>query len=561
MRIRPPRPARGWGTRSVGLAAALAAAAVACGGGPGCRPASRPNALAGEPADTGLRRAEIVFTTGLGGYIEPCGCQTKPLGGLPRLASLLGPGSEARILVDAGQLLLPVEPVDELTRPQHLEKARLLARAYRRLGVAAINLGPTDLVEGVELLSSMQAEGAVPFVSANVRPRGEAGPEVARSFVRRVGGIRIGLTGVAIPEAVAEASDGVAALEIGPALAAEVRALGAAGAEVVIVLAQVPDADAEALARAVPDIDVILRAPGSPIDRPPSLPRQVDGVVIAEAGRQGQYAGRLRVVLGERREGPLPLHDAGARAQAERARLERKIAALEREASRLELEPRTRAAAEARRRLVRTLEARLTQPVEESAPPSGPHLAVRLVALDDAVPEDDATGRLLSAYYQKLRAMNVARVDPTACAVASDDAPRFVGNAPCEACHAEAFPSWRRSKHALAWETLTDAGKHYDLTCVGCHSVGFRTPGGYCSLGEVEPFVDVGCESCHGPGSAHVAAQTAESIDRADTVAACEGCHVPEHSDGFVYEVYRARIVAPGHGAPMPGEGGAEPAE
>ena len=59
-----------------------------------------------------------------------------------------------------------------------------------------------------------------------------------------------------------------------------------------------------------------------------------------------------------------------------------------------------------------------------------------------------------------------------------------------------------------------DANKDYmtDATCLKCHTTGFERPGGYATpvgndekaLKKAEQLAGVGCESCHGPGSAYV---------------------------------------------------------
>src|SRR5262245_31065846 len=51
------------------------------------------------------RVAEIYFSTEVDGYMEPCGCTTKPLGGVQRLASVIDHGRADRVLIDAGNLL------------------------------------------------------------------------------------------------------------------------------------------------------------------------------------------------------------------------------------------------------------------------------------------------------------------------------------------------------------------------------------------------------------------------------------------------------------------------
>ena len=40
--------------------------------------------------------------------------------------------------------------------------------------------------------------------------------------------------------------------------------------------------------------------------------------------------------------------------------------------------------------------------------------------------------------------------------------------------------------------------------CIGCHTAGFGEPSGYLRKMKDTKLVDVGCESCHGPGSKHV---------------------------------------------------------
>lgn len=551
------RPSRALAQRGRSKVAGSAGGPVACAlllglGAAGCRAeqGSVAQPVRAEVASPpGARIAELYFTTGTSGYIEPCGCTSRPLGGLPRLATVLARGAEARALVDAGQLLLPASGLDELTRPQHLEKARLLARAYRKLGAVALNLAPSDLLAGSRFLAELQHEGAVPFVSANVRPRGDRGPEVARSRIRVLGGIRFGITGLAIPERVAAVSEDVAALELAPAVQAEVEALREGGAEIIIVLGHLPEADARVLAEMVPGIDVLFRAPGTTYDRPPRPPLRVGATILAEAGQQGQYLGRARFVLGAGApKSPLPLDDAGAKALEERALLERRIAALDREIARFQVDPTRSAEAEARRALRDRLALQLERPLPPRAPPEGPHVEVTVLPLDTSIPEADGVRRLLAAYYQRLRDMNLQRADPSACALEPDDAPRFVGNARCSQCHAEAYEFWLGTAHARAWETLERDAKHYDLTCVGCHVVGFRQPGGFCRLSDAEPFRDVGCESCHGPGSLHVASPVAGSIGRGASEATCAAtCHVPEHSDRFVYESYVRKITGPGH--------------
>ncbi|MSU77936.1 MAG: hypothetical protein EXS16_07555 [Gemmataceae bacterium] len=111
----------------------------------------------------------------------------------------------------------------------------------------------------------------------------------------------------------------------------------------------------------------------------------------------------------------------------------------------------------------------------------------------------------------------------------------FVGSERCGDCHDHAYKVWMRDfdkktpTHSFATDTLEKiefpAGRQHDPECMKCHTVGFKHPGGYndliADLGNWpkkpgKPIASkkieahnqvtrgVGCESCHGPGSAHV---------------------------------------------------------
>lgn len=529
------------------LVRALAALTVilttnACRNGDGAPQA--PPAYGWKPA----RIAELYFTTEVSGYIEPCGCTTKPLGGLPRLATAVRRGAAARALVDAGNLLFPPQGVDEVTRAQHLLKADLLARAYRRLGLAAMNVAAADLTAGAALLKELQREGATPFVSANVRPVGDQGPEVALSFLRTVGEVRIGITGATTPETVGHV-EGITVLEYVPALTAEVRSLRQRGADVVVVLAHLSAASARELAQTVPGIDVIIRAPGTGIESPPAAPRRVGRTVIVEAGRQGQHVGRLTIALAAARPtDPLPLDDGDRRYRSARRLTERKIRAYRTEVQAWRDDPSKAEAVKAKLQAIGDLERRLAMPPPPASPPPGPHLRVDLIALTDEVAEDPDMSAALKSYYSRLQAMNAEKGDPSRCAPAPKRA-TYIGTAKCVECHEEAYEFWKKTKHAAAWETLVKDNKQYDLTCVGCHVVGYEKPGGFCRIKDVSGFEDVGCENCHGPGSVHVQEEgDIDAIVLESTEATCAGeCHVPEHSDAFEYRSYLKKVTGPGH--------------
>src|SRR3972149_465325 len=75
----------------------------------------------------GPGRVTILYTGGVQGALEPCGCSPGQLGGVARQATLVKEirrEAAAVILVDAGDLLLQGGDIPETLRPQLTLKAK-----------------------------------------------------------------------------------------------------------------------------------------------------------------------------------------------------------------------------------------------------------------------------------------------------------------------------------------------------------------------------------------------------------------------------------------------------
>ncbi len=170
----------------------------------------------------------------------------------------------------------------------------------------------------------------------------------------------------------------------------------------------------------------------------------------------------------------------------------------------------------------------------------GARLAGGLVPLDDGVAGDAAVEALLGAYRKAADAREIARLTPGL--LATPDNTDYAGGAACERCHAKEAGIWRGTPHAHAYATLEQAGHALDPGCIGCHSVGFRQPGGFSQPAAVGFLRDVQCEACHGPGKAHVAKPLLPYPAPAAGEALCRRCHTEERSPQFVYAAFHERI-------------------
>ncbi len=145
---------------------------------------------------------------------------------------------------------------------------------------------------------------------------------------------------------------------------------------------------------------------------------------------------------------------------------------------------------------------------------------------------------------------------------------KYLGAKSCAPCHGtgqqqNAFRSWQTSKHAQAYRALAAGseserrkcgdlelwiveigrGVKYGLPkpaaeskeCLPCHVTAFGSNPQQIAA-SFDPKDGVQCESCHGPGSAHVEARTASESGKADSAlkkyrdqaaigAQCRACH------------------------------------
>ncbi len=147
---------------------------------------------------------------------------------------------------------------------------------------------------------------------------------------------------------------------------------------------------------------------------------------------------------------------------------------------------------------------------------------------------------------------------------------KFAGSDQCADCHQRAFEIWQDTPHALATETLTKAKppRQFDPECISCHATGWNPQKylpyttGYDSLEKTPGLAGNGCENCHGPGAAHIAAEMAGdeklqeklrqamhlSLEGADGEAqrrSCLECHDGDNSPDFDFDTYWPKIAHP----------------
>jgi thiol-disulfide isomerase/thioredoxin len=125
-----------------------------------------------------------------------------------------------------------------------------------------------------------------------------------------------------------------------------------------------------------------------------------------------------------------------------------------------------------------------------------------------------------------------------------------VGSDKCLACHPVEHDWWSGDPHANAMASLAKEGST-DPDCVRCHATAKKSGPPPTTLDGFDRFGGVGCESCHGPGEAHVAAgggtTNIQGLGASCPVcvidAVCTTCHTPKWSPDWNVETKLPRIT------------------
>jgi hypothetical protein len=111
------------------------------------------------------------------------------------------------------------------------------------------------------------------------------------------------------------------------------------------------------------------------------------------------------------------------------------------------------------------------------------------------------------------------------------------------------FDAWAKTKHARALSSLSSSERQTGSTCAACHVTGAKEP---IEIDGRVTNANVQCESCHGPGQAHIAAAkagNAATVKLANPPAerVCLGCHNERspHYRGFFYAALKGLVHKP----------------
>jgi hypothetical protein len=393
------------------------------------------------------------------GYLLPCGCSRPQRGGLERRYNFLQTLKQRGwpvVAVDLGDIAQTQGP-QILPNVQGLIKYRYSMEALNLMDYLAVGIGECEgSLPLKEALDNYALNNNSPRVlCANLKDKETNFPDEVGSWkVTDVPGtnLKVGVTSVVGP-AVAKAmgQDPQVAFEhVREALPGALKDMAKQAPDVRVLLYQGPLDMAKVLAEKIPDFQVILCL--SPEDEASARPEVVGNTFIIRVGHKGKAVGVVGVFRPQAAGQPPEL---------------------------------------------RYQQVSLG---EEYMTPKGQEANNPVAQLMERYTQELKEGRYLEKYGQTSHLLQQEAKPPAF--------PTYVGSRKCQGCHKAAYAVWEKSQHAHAYHTLVDA-KHpslrqYDGECIVCHVTGFSYKGGFTDLQKTPKLIDVGCESCHGPGSEHI---------------------------------------------------------
>ncbi|WP_224244366.1 multiheme c-type cytochrome [Hyalangium gracile] len=470
--------------------------------------------------------ALLLLSADTRGYLGPCGCSENMRGGIDRAAFAVEQARKSGLpllYIDGGDSLFGEPTLKPAQVPQEERKAQALAESMKRMGLAVRATGELDDVRGVAFRQGLGLPelppGGVKLLPAGARQVGVVAAQSVEQLTR------------GSAQARKEGADFVVALFHGTVEQVQAAA-DQPGLEADLILATHTATEFSG------EEHKLVRA------------------AVPVVGLQSKGRELLRVDLGYGpRKGRFSQVKSQGDTEREVALLDQRLGLLNKEINLPGIDPQLHKAKQAKlEELVARKQKLLTEPVE--APAGTNSFSLRFLPLESTLLGQPDVLKVVQAYDRDVGQMNLAwaREHGEDCPAPKKGEAAFVGNGPCQDCHAEAMPVWEHSKHAHGWTTLEEKGKQFHLNCVGCHVTGYEKPGGVCRLDKVAGREGVGCESCHGPGSLHSEEPTTKNIVRNPGNALCVTCHNPENSPHFDYATYLPRILGPGHGQPAAGK-------
>lgn len=239
-----------------------------------------------EDSRAGLTSAHPISLIASGdtaGWIVPCGCTSNQSGGLLRRGTFVAGENKTSnvVLVDVGGASGGTSPYDQT-------KFEAIIQGEIQMGIAAHNLGKSEIQFGIDYLQALQKKLQIPFISANIRDEnGQFIVETSRLIEKSRK--RLLIVGVISPQ---YAASGLRISSPRDAVLA-VADQNSNDYDWLIVLAYMPEEELRRFASDLPEADVILGGPTNQSIAPTSI----GPTTLAAATNKGKFLVHLQAPI------------------------------------------------------------------------------------------------------------------------------------------------------------------------------------------------------------------------------------------------------------------------
>jgi 2',3'-cyclic-nucleotide 2'-phosphodiesterase (5'-nucleotidase family) len=310
------------------------------------------------------------------------------------------------------------------------------------LGYSVVNVAPSDLTYGVDVLRQTALKNKFELVSANLKRKSNGEPVFKPYVVRNLKGIRVGFMGIMSegeslgpPTSDGEDLTVTEPKEAVMAVLPELRTK----ADVVVLFSHVSQRKTQQLVDEVKGIDIAVSGGDSFVNfKPTEVGSDSTGKsLVLEAGGQAKYLGALVMVVSE--HGKI---------------------------------------------------LRYTHNMHQ---------------LDKNVKDDSTIVAMVEDFKGKLRDVRkreaVEQVIGQNTQTPTPAQEKFLGAMVCQRCHQAAYEAWNKSTHAHSMKPLEAKAMETSAECLKCHVTGYSIPNGYPNA--ATELGSVSCEQCHGYGTLH----------------------------------------------------------
>jgi hypothetical protein len=440
------------------------------------------------------------------------------LGGLPKKAEQLkllrGGAAAPSLTLDGGAVLFDGVRLPAARDAQARTTAEGIVKAYNLMGYDAAGVSRHDLAGGLSFLRELASRSDFAWLSANLVDSRRQ-PVFKSHLIKKVGELTVAIIGVTSEEGAVLAEAMVLPWqEVLPSLVANLQD----AADFIILLADLPAGQIEAITASLPRINLVIQAEGNDGNQAPATGGTT---LICRTASQGKYLGILDI---DWRQGT----DWGQNRQEllldKRREFDQLSWQLRRQPTSTEME------------IKRQMLADEIASLEKNGGNSS--FKNRFQALPATLPDDPAvlaiTENIRNEIYQTGKKAVQDKEKSANDLLEPAVLLPYVGWQACGECHPGQLRQWQQTRHAGAYRTLTARKQQFNVDCLSCHVTGLEK-GASEILAPPADLQAVGCESCHGPGRQHASAPRQEPMPRKPSAEICLQCHTPERDDSFDY--------------------------